>query len=734
MSLTKEYEDFIREEIYLKKLTFYESLCRMAEKLLPIPPPNFIVKNYREAIQFSHLKITPKQAFSLTVLATLLIAIIPFSVVAFLSLPNAVFRLDTLETERISENTLLINAMNTGNFDVSGFRVFVDNKTVEITNEPTEPLHYNETTVIEAEWEGDFTDIMVEANREDIPAILQDTFIVSIILGFLTLLYLSNYPLHYSILYKIRATSEMVRSVLYMTISMRISPNIENAVKFTANNLKGPLALDFKQILWDVYTRKHNSVSDALDDFINKWKKDNEEFTQAIYLIKSSSFESQKKLDESLDEAVEIILSGTKERMEHFAQDLRTPVTLFNALGILLPILGLIFLPVIGIFLQEVVKPFWIIIGYDILIPFSVYLLMNNYLEKRPYTFHHPDISRHPKFSGDKPYGKPFIISAIVAISLIAAGLFLMAQSTELFSFELLIYSLLITWGISAGIIIYTITTTGKKLKLRDEVVQMENEFAEGLFQLGNQLTRGIPLETALKNITPKMKELKISKFFETILYNIETFGMTLEQAVFDERSGAIVYYPSQTIEATMRAIVEISKKGMGAVSNAMITISKYLKDAHKVQEDLRETMGETTSTMEIQALLLAPLASGIVVALAAMIMQMLISLRQSLLSVQESLFGGGLAGAAGGGFLSSIINLDQIIPAHYFQLIVGIYMIEIVGMLAIFLSTINNGEESLLKKFNLGKTLALATIIYSLTLIVVYAMFASIIPAVGVV
>jgi F0F1-type ATP synthase membrane subunit c/vacuolar-type H+-ATPase subunit K len=182
-----------------------------------------------------------------------------------------------------------------------------------------------------------------------------------------------------------------------------------------------------------------------------------------------------------------------------------------------------------------------------------------------------------------------------------------------------------------------------------------------------------------------------------------------------------------------MKAIVEISKRGTGVVANAMITISKYLKDTHKVQENLKEIMGETTSTMEIQAFLLAPLASGIVVALAAMIMQMLLHLRESLESLQSQLFSGGPVGATGGGVLSSVMNLNQIIPAHFFQLIVGVYMIEIVGILAIFLSAMNNGEESLLRKFNLGKTLGLATVVYSITLIGVYLMFQSIIPVAGV-
>ncbi len=647
MVLTREYEQFLREQLSLRKLGFYENLCKSAERILPIAPPKGLETKYMEAIEFSHLNITPKQSFSLTVLTTILVLLVPSAI---------------------------------------GFAL-------------------------------GFTDIIVLAG----------------ILGLITFFYLYDYPAHYAIMFKIRATSEMVLTIIYMTISMRISPNIENAIKFTAGNLKGPLALDFKQLLWDVYTRKYDSIPQALGSFIKKWKKDNEEFTQSLYVIISSSFESRERLEANLDEAVEIILSGTKERMEHFSQDLRTPVMIFNAMGILLPILGLVFLPIVGIFMQDSIRPFWIIVGYDILLPFAVYIMMKSYLEKRPYTFHHPDISNHPNFSKEKPFGRQFAISLMVALSLSIIGAFVLLQTKEIFSFPLLIASMFITWGVTGGIVAYTILTSVHKLKLRDEIAQIEGEFSEGLFQLGMQLTRGIPLEKALKDITPRIKELKISRFFEIILYNIETFGMTLEQAVFNPKSGAIRYYPSQTIEAVMKAIIEISKRGMTVVANAMLTISKYLKDSHKVQENLKETMSETTSTMEIQAFLLAPLASGIVVALTAMIMQLLLHLRASLESLQTALFSGGPVQAAGGSVLSSIINVNQMIPAHYFQLIVGVYMVEVVGMLAMFISVINNGEENLLKRFNIGRTLGIATLIYSFTLIGVFLMFEAIIPASGV-
>jgi len=244
-------------------------------------------------------------------------------------------------------------------------------------------------------------------------------------------------------------------------------------------------------------------------------------------------------------------------------------------------------------------------------------------------------------------------------------------------------------------------------------------------------LARGIPIERSLKNITPKIKDLKISKFFSIILYNIETFGMTFEQAIFDKESGAINFYPSRVVGAVMRAITEISRRGMKAVSKAMVSISSYLKDVKSVEEDLRDVLSESTSNMNIQALLLAPLTSGIVVSMTAAMMQLMVSFSHAVEKIESTLMGAGPAGAVGNTMFSSILNVNKMIPVQWFQLIVGVYMAEIVSMLAIFISVINNGEENLLKRYSIGKTLLIATLIYTVLSVLIYLVFDSMMPSV---
>lgn len=631
------------KKIEFKKAFWYEYLCNSCEKLLPIKPWRSLEKQYDELIKFSHLNITPRGAFSLAFLASIITILVP---------------------------TVLIMIFN---------------------------LFY--------------------------PAL----FILVAIFAGVIFYFLYDYPMHYAAWFRINASSEMTLCILFMATSMRISPTLEKAIDYAAKNLRGALAYDLKLLMWEIYSRKY-TTEQAIEIFIEKWKKDNQEFTEALYLIKNASLYGHEEMERILDEAVSVMLEGTKDRMKFFARELNTPVTVINALGILLPLIGVVFFPIMSLFMPEMIQPLTLAIGYDIILPLVVYWLMKMYLDRRPSTFHQPDISRHPKFKKEKLINKTLILALFVGGLLSFYGFLGMISIEAAFSPEQLYTSLLVTLGIALSFSIYTIFITRDKIKLREEIITIESEFPEAIFQIGNRLRLGVPIEKVLSEVLPKLRNLKISEFIRAILQNIENFGVTLEQAVFDEKYGAILYYPSALIETVMRALVEIQKKGSAAISKTMLSISTYLKNARSVEENLKDLMAEITSTLKIQALLLAPLAGGIVVALAAIIMQLLLILGNAELLYQQ-VEGYGPLTSAGKGILSSFISLDSMIPIHFFQVVVGIYIIEIVALMTMFSSIIENGDEDVLKKSLMGKRVLIGIIFYLIVLVLIYSLFSLMIP-----
>ncbi|MDI6807205.1 MAG: hypothetical protein QMD14_05390 [Candidatus Aenigmarchaeota archaeon] len=545
-------------------------------------------------------------------------------------------------------------------------------------------------------------------------------FLLILIFGAVVFYLLYDYPFHYASVFRINASAEMTLCILYMATSMKISPNLERAIDYAARNLRGPLAYDLKLLLWSVLTGKE-SMEKALDTFIDKWKRDNEEFTEAIYLVKESSYRTAAKRDEILSEAIRVILDGTKERMRAFARELTTPVTAINALVILLPLIGIVFFPLMSIFLPELIQPLTLAVGYTILLPLVAYFLMKSYLEKRPYTFHQPDITRHPKFREKKFIFKELYLTLLIFGITAYLGVSLLLPIEARFTSEQLYLSFIITCGIALGVVYYSFSIITGKLKLRDEIARIESELPEALVQVGTKLSLGLPLEKVLEETAPKIKHLSISKFLHEITHNIRSLHMTFEQAVFDKTRGAINFYPSTMLAAIMKAITEIYRKGTEIVSKSMMAVSMFLKNIHSVEEDLKTMLSEVTSSMHLQTILLAPLSAGVVVALAALITEMILVLGGAA-KLYEGIGGYGALSTAGSGILTGFINTEKIIPVHFFQIIVGIYLIEIVILMSIFISRIENGEENILKFRLIARRVLFAMVVYVIITVGIYS------------
>lgn len=208
--------------------------------------------------------------------------------------------------------------------------------------------------------------------------------------------YFLKYPINLVKTFRIKASSQVVLAILYIVVSMRISPNLEKALRFSAANISGELAWDMRRLIWDIEMGKYYSANDAMTDYISKWKPENEEFAEALRLVRDSTTQTTEHSEKTLDEALDVILNGTKTRMKHYAQDLRMPVMIIHMMGIVLPVLGSIMAPMAAIFLSDVVRPEYFVIGYDVVLPLFLIWFINNTLKKRPSTFSQVDMSRHP--------------------------------------------------------------------------------------------------------------------------------------------------------------------------------------------------------------------------------------------------------------------------------------------------------------------------------------------------
>jgi hypothetical protein len=566
------------------------------------------------------------------------------------------------------------------------------------------------------------------------PAILLFLVVVTLVVTWLVL----NYPDANALAVNNRISADSVLAILYMVIWMRSSPNLEGALRFSADTLTGPLSWDLKKLLWDVQVGVHPSADAALASYALKWKKQNEEFAEAIDLLRGSAIEPGRR-EKLYDEVINLILRGTAERTKHYVGGLRMPVMMIHALGVLLPVMGLVLFPIIVIFMSDSVSPFSLFLVYDVLLPIALLLLIDNVLRARPPTFSQPDISLA---KGVPPLGKIRIgernipiwpIALIVALPIIAISYLTVAdcivpmgeeaiRACAPKSFDYVNFSMLGVMAAGLGIAVYGLLDSWQKLKIRDDIEKIEGEFGVALFQMGSAISGGSPIELAVDKAAASLKGLTIAELFTRTSDNMKKFGYTFEQAMFDPTVGAVWFFPSRLIRSIMMTILESGKKGMAAASDAMLTIAAYLRGVHAVKEEVTEVLGETLSSMKFLAMLLTPMVAGVTITMAVVIIQILVDLGSQLSTLTQAgadmptgtnLFV--LPWLQGGGI--------SITPAM-FQLIVGIYMLEIAVILAMFLNRIEFGEDAVGLRSELGKTVLIAMAVYAFSWLLTFAIF----------
>src|SRR3990167_7637957 len=232
------------------------------------------------------------------------------------------------------------------------------------------------------------------------------TFLVffSIITGLILIPVLQKVPTFMANTWRMKASNQMVQSIFYMVTYMRHTSNFERAIQFAADHLEAPLSLDFRKILWDVETQRYSTIRDSANGYLDVWKEWDKEFVESFHLIESSLFESSEERRLALlDKSLDVILTGTYETMLHYAHSLKSPITMLHMLGIILPILGLVILPLVVSFLggegsNPFVSAIYISVLYNVTLPISVFYLGKVILSKRPAGYGAVDIGEKEGF------------------------------------------------------------------------------------------------------------------------------------------------------------------------------------------------------------------------------------------------------------------------------------------------------------------------------------------------
>ena len=161
-----------------------------------------------------------------------------------------------------------------------------------------------------------------------------------------------------------------------------------------------------------------------------------------------------------------------------------------------------------------------------------------------------------------------------------------------------------------------------------------------------------------------------------------------------------------------------------------MLVISEYLRQIRTTQEKITDLLSESVSSMKFQAFMLLPIISGVVVATAQIIMTMMLKIGESMSALTE---GEGAAGLGGTNPLQDILPTQSAVAPWFLQLVVGIYVVEVLILLGKFITRIDSGNNPVEERDITWRIVLVGVIVYTIVLGIVNGIFGGLIlSAVG--
>jgi Flp pilus assembly protein TadB len=446
------------------------------------------------------------------------------------------------------------------------------------------------------------------------------------------------------------------------------------------------MADEMRSIVWKVQSREFATTEDALMAYANELEGANEELRSAIFNMLSAAKESeQQKMRTSLRRASDSVLLGTRQRVEGFAASLATPATVLFSLGILLPMIIGSMLPMISMggfnVGQEQAAPqndSWLpVFGLSVLLmnvifPAVSFAYAGSILARRP--------GIHTVAGKDSGTGLTKYIIGAAVFSVILVLAYVTGAMLDFWGIEWSIAALLIIFGISLGA--WCVLAMGVRAGALKKTERLEDRMPDMLFQLGSRLGEGMALERALEDVARTMKDTEMGEFLGDVLSRLRRSGAGINDVLFSSTMGLMPKHPSRKLGAAMRLVVESAGKDPETAGSILITMSNHMRDLANSDKDMRMKLRSTIDSMKNTAILFAPVIMGVTVGLYALLSQTF-----------------------------SEMNGAVTMPAPYFIMVIGIYLLMTVATIMYFCSGIEHGRGRW--KRDTGLAMPVAAIIF---------------------
>ena len=541
-----------------------------------------------------------------------------------------------------------------------------------------------------------------------------------------------------------------LRTLGYFVMSMKLVPNLEHGIKFATEHGHGVFAEKLSKILWNLQIGVLRTAEEGLDRVAYQFGHYSGEFKHALMRIRSSLLEAEDaKRYVILDSALREAKQGVKERLMDMASKLYMPSVQLFYVGVFLPLLLFILVPIGAAFSNNSVlsNPLVIFGTYDVAMPLLAFFFARYIISQRPDVYEPPEIPDDYVKNYDKIRKKAIVFAVGVALFILAMGYVFhvlfdttvatvaqqmgrtpeeieeilahpdepkyqylyqtIVQNYDMTPY-MLIYSVFI--AISAALFVYFRMAYSEKQKRQKEIMQMEDEFKDAVYVLASRMGEGKPLESALTAVSENMPETRIAKLFNRIAYNVRVLGITIGDAVFSPIFGVLFRIPSKRLHTAFEVLVSAVSLGTELAAKALVVLSEQLRDEEDVLKSLRSKLGEISGMMMVMGMFVAPAVLGITIALEKVVMGSLQGLDFSQLQGPQSQEVAQQLNIQ----MPKISSTVHTTPQWVYLASVGVYVLEIAALLTYFSVYLLNGRDRIGLVTKLGWALLVAAVIYA--------------------
>lgn len=405
-----------------------------------------------------------------------------------------------------------------------------------------------------------------------------------------------RFPVALATLRRTRALGDAPGIVARAVLQMRIEPTVESAAAFAARTGEGPLASSL-----EAHVRGAAGAPDAgLASFGEHWSEWFPELRRATALVEAAANAPPGERGRTLDRAADAVLSGTAERMESFASDVRGPATALYAFGVLLPMALVALLPAAGVAGVPVSLPV-VVVVYDVLLPLVVTGAGGWLLLRRPVAF---PPARVP---GDHPerYSSPAVpmLAGFVAgtVSFVAGSLLLPGWIRPL-----------LAAGVGGGV---TLLAAARPVVLvRRRVAAAESNLPDALYLVGRRVSSGTAVEAAIEEAAAELPG-ETGDVFERAGAVQRELRVGVEAAFLGE-CGALTGLPGTRLESAARLLAAAAREGRPA-GRAVVDSADHLAELAAIEREARNDLANVTGTLRHTGSVFGPMVGGATVRLA---------------------------------------------------------------------------------------------------------------------